>query len=88
MSHAPISVAGKNVAPSNSAARSGTAAHVHTGPMKGQNRCADCGGKFGLIVHRHAKLKFCRKRCKDNFLAGVQRDRHQLKARFALLRLA
>src|ERR1700730_12332004 len=41
---------------------------------KGENRCADCGGKFGLVVHRHDRLKFCRKACKDNFLAKLHRD--------------
>jgi hypothetical protein len=55
---------------------------------KRENRCADCGGKFGLIVHRHARLKFCCKACRDNFLARLKQDWHQLKARFALLRLA
>ena len=28
---------------------------------KRENRCADCGAKFGLVVHRHGRLKFCRK---------------------------
>ena len=42
---------------------------------KRENRCADCGAKFGLVVHRHGRLKFCRKACKDNFLAKLQRDR-------------
>jgi hypothetical protein len=37
---------------------------------KGENHCGDCGGKFGL-VHHHAMLKFCRKACKDNFLAKL-----------------
>lgn len=47
---------------------------------KGENRCADCGGKFGLVVHRHATLKFCRKACKDNFLAKLPRDQDRMKA--------
>ena len=42
---------------------------------KRENRCADCGAKFGLVVHHHGRLKFCRKACKDNFLAKLQRDR-------------
>ena len=53
---------------------------------KEQNRCGDCGAKFGLVVHRHGKLKFCRKACKDNFLAKLQRDRDRMKAWLALLR--
>jgi hypothetical protein len=53
---------------------------------KGQNRCADCGAKFGLVVHRHGRLKFCRKACKNNFLAKLQRDRDRMKAWLALPR--
>ena len=34
-----------------------------------QNRCANCGGKFGLVYHHHWGLRFCRKACKDDFLA-------------------
>jgi hypothetical protein len=34
-----------------------------------ENRCANCGGKFGLVSHHHWGLRFCRKPCKDNFLA-------------------
>jgi hypothetical protein len=25
---------------------------------KRENRCADCRAKFGLVVHRHGRLKF------------------------------
>ncbi|MEY2395209.1 MAG: hypothetical protein QOF94_1554 [Acidobacteriaceae bacterium] len=53
---------------------------------KRENRCADCGAKFGLVVHHHGRLKFCRKACKDNFLAKLQRDRDRMKAWLALLR--
>jgi hypothetical protein len=48
--------------------------------MKGKNCCVECGGKFGLIVHRHATLKFCRKACKDNFLAKLRLDQDRMKA--------
>jgi len=51
---------------------------------KRENRCADCGAKFGLVVHRHGRFKFCRKACKDNFLAKLQRDRDRMKAWLAL----
>ena len=53
---------------------------------KGENRCADCGGKFGLVVHRHATFKFCRKACKDNFLAKLQRDQDRMKAWLGVLK--
>ena len=36
---------------------------------KFENRCAHCGGRFGLVSHQHRRLRFCRKVCKDSFLA-------------------
>jgi hypothetical protein len=39
------------------------------------NRCANCGGKFGLVYHHHWGLRFCRKVCKDDFLAKTARMR-------------
>ena len=38
-----------------------------------ENRCANCGGKFGLVYHNHWGLRFCRKACKDGFLAKTAR---------------
>jgi hypothetical protein len=38
------------------------------------NRCAKCGGKFGLVSHHHWGLRFCHKACKDNFLAKTAKD--------------
>jgi hypothetical protein len=43
-----------------------------------KNRCANCGGKFGLVYHHHWGLRFCRKACKDNFLAKTARMRRWL----------
>lgn len=40
-----------------------------------ENRCANCGGRFGLICHHYWGLRFCRKICKDNFLAKTAKDR-------------
>ena len=37
---------------------------------KFDDRCANCGGKFGLVCHRHWGLRFCRKVCKTSFLGG------------------
>ena len=42
---------------------------------KVENRCANCGGKFGLVYHHHWGLRFCRKACKDDFLAKTARMR-------------
>lgn len=39
------------------------------------NRCANCGGKFGLVYHHHWGLRFCRKVCKNDFLAKTARMR-------------
>src|SRR6266446_1729103 len=38
------------------------------------NRCANCGGKFGLVSHHHWGLRFCHKACKHNFLAKTAKD--------------
>jgi hypothetical protein len=39
-----------------------------------ENRCSNCGGKFGLVCYHHWGLRFCRKACKDNFLAKTAKD--------------
>lgn len=36
-------------------------------------RCDFCGGRFGLISHRHFWKRFCRKRCKENYLVAQAR---------------
>ena len=47
-----------------------------------ENRCANCGGKFGLVYHRHWRLRFCRKACKDNFLSKTAKDHALMKKWF------
>jgi hypothetical protein len=47
-----------------------------------ENRCANCGGKFGLVYHNHWGLRFCRKACKDDFLAKVAKDRARMRKWF------
>src|SRR5262245_43761674 len=39
-----------------------------------KNRCAHCGGKFGLVCQQHWRLRFCRKACKDKFLAKMAKE--------------
>jgi hypothetical protein len=39
-----------------------------------ENRCSNCGGKFGLVSYHHWGRRFCRKACKANFLAKTARD--------------
>jgi hypothetical protein len=50
-----------------------------------ENRCASCGGKLGLISHHHWGLRFCRKACKDNFLARTAKDHACMRRWFGFL---
>jgi transposase InsO family protein len=49
------------------------------------NRCANCGGKFGLVSHHHWGLRFCHKACKDNYLAKTAKDYACLRRWFGFL---
>jgi hypothetical protein len=49
------------------------------------NRCANCGAKFGLVSHHHWGLRFCRKACKDNLLAKTAKDYACLRRWFGFL---
>ena len=48
---------------------------------KSENRCANCGGKFGLVCHHYLGLRFCRRACRNNYLARVAKD-HALMRRW------
>jgi hypothetical protein len=50
-----------------------------------ENRCANCGGKLGLVCHHHRRLRFCRKACKDNFLAKTAKDHACMRRWFGFL---
>jgi hypothetical protein len=50
-----------------------------------ENRCANCGGKFGLVCHYHWGLRFCLKDCKDSFLAKRARDHVHVRKCFGFL---
>ena len=39
------------------------------------NRCAQCGGKFGLIRHRWYSRQFCSLRCRGRLLNQLAKDR-------------
>ena len=39
-----------------------------------ENRCSYCSGKLGLVCYHHWGLRFCRKACKDAFLAKTVKD--------------
>jgi hypothetical protein len=50
-----------------------------------ENRCANCGGKFGLVSYHHWGTRFCRKSCKDNFLAKTAKDHAPMRRWFGFL---
>jgi len=50
-----------------------------------ENRCANCGGKLGLVCHHHWGLRFCRKVCKNNFLAKTAKDHVCMRRWFGFL---
>jgi hypothetical protein len=51
-----------------------------------KKRCDSCGGRFGLTRQKWLGYQFCRKACKDDFLAKIVRQREQLKGLLASLR--
>src|ERR1700746_2387822 len=50
-----------------------------------ENRCSHCGGKFGLVCYHHWGLRFCRKACKDTFLAKRAKDYASMRRWFGFL---
>jgi len=53
--------------------------------LKSDNRCSNCGGKFGLVSYHHWGLRFCRKACRDNFLAKTAKDHACMRRWFGFL---
>jgi hypothetical protein len=47
--------------------------------IKSEKRCSHCGGKFGLIFYYHWGLRFCRKTCKESFIAKAAQDYARLR---------
>jgi len=52
---------------------------------KSENRCSNCGGKFGLVSHHHWGLRFCSKACKGSFLAKSAKDHACVRRWFGFL---
>jgi hypothetical protein len=52
---------------------------------KSENRCANCGGKFGLVSYNYWGLRFCRKACKNNHLVRAARDHALMRKWFGRL---
>jgi hypothetical protein len=44
-----------------------------------ENRCGNCGGRLGLVCHHHWGLRFCRKACKDSYLAKITKDKARIR---------
>ena len=49
------------------------------------NRCHECGGRFGLIVHRWFGQRFCSSKCRSSHLNRLARDRDQVARWFNFL---
>ena len=52
---------------------------------RSENHCANCGGKFGLVSYRHWSLRFCRKACRQAFVARTAKEHMQMRKWFGLL---
>jgi hypothetical protein len=39
-------------------------------------RCDWCGGRFGLVVYRHWARRFCKRLCKDLYIARLHSLAH------------
>jgi hypothetical protein len=46
------------------------------------NRCAKCGGRFGLVSPHYWGLRFCRKTCKEKYLAKATQDHARVRKWF------
>jgi len=52
---------------------------------RSENRCAQCGGRFGLVSYQHWGLRFCRKACKNSFLTKTAKDHACMRKWFGFL---
>jgi hypothetical protein len=43
------------------------------------NRCALCGGRFGLVRQQWYQAQFCSKRCREKFRAKLGQDRDRMR---------
>jgi len=51
-----------------------------------ENCCDHCGGKFGLVHYSHRGWRFCRRGCKDGFLARLAKERMRTGCSFTFFR--
>jgi len=55
---------------------------------RSEKRCANCGGKLGLVSHQYWGLRFCRKACKDAFLTRTANDHAYVRRWFGFVACA
>jgi hypothetical protein len=64
----------------------GVAIALEVEPMtKVENRCANCGSRFGRVSHDHWRLRFCRKACKADFFAKMGKGHSHIRSCFGFL---
>jgi hypothetical protein len=56
----------------------GGAAPVEGGGATVANRCAHCGGRFGMVTHRWWGNKFCKRTCKNAYLRELALGRDKI----------
>ena len=78
------------LASSRNAARTmlvnGGAAPVQSGGATVANRCAHCGGRFGMVTHRWWGNKFCKRACKNAYLRELALGRDKIRRWFGFPR--
>ena len=46
-----------------------------TAAVRSRQVCDHCGGQFGMVTHRWWGSKFCKRRCKEEYLREIMLDR-------------
>jgi hypothetical protein len=59
---------------------------VQGGRITVANRCAHCGGRFGMVTHRWWGNKFCKRTCKNAYLREIAVGRDKICRWFGFLR--
>ena len=59
---------------------------IHGGRATVANRCAHCGGRFGMVTHRWWGNKFCKRTCKNAYLSELALGRDKICSWFGFVR--
>lgn len=51
-----------------------------------KQRCSFCGGRFGMIRHRHFLKQFCKAACKEQYLQDLADQRRAARQKDSLHR--